>query len=74
MRLFESRVFIINCLHSNYRLAEACLVYNLKTLDTVYFGFYASIESLRKRIVTLRFALGNYVVSSGFYRHLINSI
>ena len=46
MRLFENRVFIINCLHSNYRLAEACLVYNLKSLDTVYFGFYASIESL----------------------------
>ena len=46
MRLFESRFFIINYLHSNYRLAEAYLVYNLKTLDTVYFGFYASIESL----------------------------
>ena len=38
MRLFERRVFILNCPHSNYRLAEACLVYNLKTLDTVYFS------------------------------------
>ena len=46
MCLFESRVFIINSCHSNYRLAEACLIYNLKTLDTVYFGFYVSIESL----------------------------
>ena len=46
MRLFGNRAFIINCLHSNYRPAEACLVYNLKTLDTVYFGFYVSIESL----------------------------
>ena len=27
-------------------LPEACLVYNLKALDTVYFSFYASIESL----------------------------
>ena len=36
MRLFESRVFIINGLHSNYGLAEACLVYiiYIKILDT----------------------------------------
>ena len=75
MRLFESRVFIINYLHSNYRLAEACLVYNLKTLDIVYFGFYASIvyRIPWKHIVTWRFAVGNYVVSLGFYRHIETS-
>ena len=51
--------------------------YNLNTLDTVYFGFYAFIESRGNNTVTKRVALVYYVVSSGFYkmhRNLVNSI